>query len=110
MENRAKKLSLLVPQTNLNMVTQLCMMLESILDPLPEPLTESSIMEAVFIECVYWSIGGTLTEESQPQFNELVKRLCGLPSKSDSEKDLCKVGSTIASLSSPNTSTILIDA
>ena len=78
---QGEKLSLICPQTNLNMVTQLCMMLESVLDP-REVVTEPQILEAVFLECVYWSIGGTLTEASQPVFNDLVKRLCGLPSKS----------------------------
>ena len=65
---QGEKLSLIVPQTNLNMVTQLCMMLASVLDATKEPITEPHILEAVFIECVYWSIGGTLVEESQGKY------------------------------------------
>ena len=66
------KLKLIVPQTDLNMVTQLCMMLESRLDFI-ENLEDGAVLEAIFVECFIWSIGGTLIEESQEQLNQLLK-------------------------------------
>ena len=85
------KLKLIVPQTDLNMVTQLCQLLESRLDFI-EKLTDPQILEAIFIECFYWSLGGTLMEESQEQFNTLATKLFALPKMSDSDDSFAPPG------------------
>ena len=85
------KLKLIVPQTDLNMITQLCMMLESRLDFI-ENLDDPAVLEAIFIECFYWSVGGTLIEESRDAFNQLMLRLLSLPKCSDSDDNFAPPG------------------
>lgn len=52
-------LKLIIDQTALNMVTQLCYFLEALL---PESAL-GFLLDAIFIECVYCSLGATLLEE-----------------------------------------------
>jgi len=86
------KLKLIVPQTDLNMVTQLCKMLEACLDSAEAPVDSEQILEAVYVECLYWSLGGTLVEESQEQFNTIAKKLLALPGCSDSDDSFAPAG------------------
>ena len=51
-----------LPITNMNMVAQLCYMLDSLL---VKELFDAAVIEAYFIMALYWSLGATLAEESR---------------------------------------------
>eukprot|EP00898_Chlorokybus_atmophyticus_P006649 jgi/Chlat1/6986/Chrsp56S00523 len=72
-----KRLRQTIPQTNLNMITQLCVMLEGILTE------ERAVLEAIFIFCVIWSIGAALVQSStikdRDRFDLFVKKVSCLP-------------------------------
>ncbi|KAL6114194.1 dnah10 [Pungitius sinensis] len=72
---QVEKLKTVVPQTDLNMVTQLCMTLDALLE------TESSrdqVLECYFLEALYCSLGATLLENGRIKFDEFIKGLSGL--------------------------------
>ena len=74
---QGEKLKQIIPLTGLNLVTQLCFMLNSILAPFEsakEPL-ENNILECVFITCLTWSFGASLIEESRLVFDSKLKYL-----------------------------------
>lgn len=71
-------------------VFQLTMMLESILpiprdesglskDSTPSMGIGTNLLESFFLTAVYWSLGGTLIEESRNRFDDVAKKLSGLP-------------------------------
>lgn len=68
----------IVPRTNLNMVTQLCRMIDSML-PNSSTLTDKPLIEAVFISAVLWSLGASLVSNDRIIFDKFIKRLSGLP-------------------------------
>jgi dynein heavy chain len=74
----------IIPATNLNMITQLCTLLQILLPDqktsLPEP-----VVEAQFIFCLVWSLGAALIESDRLRFSEAVKKLSGLPFSSGTE-------------------------
>ena len=95
-----KPLTLIIAQTNLNMVAQLCFMLESyLLNPMFLSVDNADrfeqwvmpiTIEAVFIECMYWSLGAALVEEARTVFDKTVKELSKLTPGHDSEDgDFC---------------------
>ncbi|MCO5597847.1 hypothetical protein L7F22_051931 [Adiantum nelumboides] len=75
-------LQLTIPRTNLNMVTQLCCLIEAILKDDIKMTTKQSL-EAVFIFCVIWSLGGAIVQTSNIQdrsrFDKFVKDIAGFP-------------------------------
>uniref|UniRef100_UPI0037E7F8F2 dynein axonemal heavy chain 10 n=1 Tax=Semicossyphus pulcher TaxID=241346 RepID=UPI0037E7F8F2 len=76
------KLKTVVPQTDLNMVTQLCLTLDALL------VSESSsadVLECYFLEALYCSLGATLLEGSRIKFDEFIKRLSCLTSVQDEQ-------------------------
>uniref|UniRef100_A0A8D9AKK0 Dynein heavy chain 10, axonemal n=1 Tax=Cacopsylla melanoneura TaxID=428564 RepID=A0A8D9AKK0_9HEMI len=72
-------LKTVIPQTPLNMIVQLCQMLDASLSPqFPSyPKMSPDKLEAVFILCVYSSLGASLIAESQLLFDDHVKGLTG---------------------------------
>ena len=81
-----------VPLKNLDsspsQVTQLCMMLDSLLPTLDEDTSSggggpslglgSAVIECYFLMALYWSLGATLIEESRVKFDSFVKRLASM--------------------------------
>uniref|UniRef100_A0A8B9JE38 Dynein axonemal heavy chain 10 n=1 Tax=Astyanax mexicanus TaxID=7994 RepID=A0A8B9JE38_ASTMX len=85
---QGEKLKTIVPQTDLNMVVQLSMMLDALLEP--EDLS-SEELECFFIEALYCSLGAALLETGRKKFDDLVKKLSCLVSVQD-EKTLAGPG------------------
>ena len=77
--NMVERLKMIVPRTNLNMVIQLCSMLDS-LAPHDKDLTDPAVLEAVFLCALVWSLGACLLETDRVIFDKFVRRISGLPS------------------------------
>ena len=50
-------------------------MLDSILET---EVTEADILEAYFLEALYWSLGGALIEDSKIKFDQFIKYLASM--------------------------------
>jgi dynein heavy chain len=77
---QGERLKQIIPLTALNMVIQLGYMLDSILMPfesVKEPL-DNILIECIFIECVVWSLGAGLTEDSRLKFDKQLKYLTAM--------------------------------
>ncbi|XP_061762564.1 dynein axonemal heavy chain 10-like [Nerophis ophidion] len=72
---QGQKLKTVVPQTDLNMVSQLGMILDSLLDA--ENQSEA-VLECYFLEALYLSLGATLLDDGREKFDGLIKSLSGL--------------------------------
>ncbi|KAL4700985.1 hypothetical protein H8959_014989 [Pygathrix nigripes] len=72
---RTEKLKTIVPQTDLNMVTQLAKMLDALLEGEIEDL---DLLECYFLEALYCSLGASLLEDGRMKFDEYIKRLASL--------------------------------
>eukprot|EP00118_Oscarella_pearsei_P005341 m.24505 g.24505 ORF g.24505 m.24505 type:complete len:2538 (+) comp28630_c0_seq1:2-7615(+) len=81
-----ERLRTIVPLTNLNMTTQLSYMLDSLVPCGGEATIGSVVVEAFFIQALYWSLGAGLLEDGRVKFDALVKRLSALPQNSDSNQ------------------------
>uniref|UniRef100_A0A673VC35 Dynein axonemal heavy chain 10 n=1 Tax=Suricata suricatta TaxID=37032 RepID=A0A673VC35_SURSU len=73
---QGEKLKTIVPQTDLNMVTQLTKMLDVLLEGETE---DPDLLECYFLEALYCSLGATLLEDGRIKFDECIKRLAALP-------------------------------
>ncbi|XP_030074215.1 dynein axonemal heavy chain 10 [Microcaecilia unicolor] len=85
---QGEKLKTIVPQTDLNMITQLSKMLEALLVKETE---DADVLECYFIEALYCSLGGALLEAGRIKFDEYVKRLSSMSLIQD-EKTLAGPG------------------
>uniref|UniRef100_A0A3Q3B280 Dynein axonemal heavy chain 10 n=1 Tax=Kryptolebias marmoratus TaxID=37003 RepID=A0A3Q3B280_KRYMA len=85
---QGQKLETVVPQTDLNMVTQLCLTLDALLE---DDSSGADVLECYFLEALYCSLGATLLENGKIKFDELVKRLSCLTTEHD-EKVLAGPG------------------
>lgn len=85
---QGEKLRSILPLTNLNLITQLCYMLDALL-PTPKPSAGASgggggfglgpaLLECYYLTALYWSLGASLVEESRVKFDILVKKLANL--------------------------------
>ncbi|CAH1801914.1 unnamed protein product [Owenia fusiformis] len=79
-----EKLKTIVPLTNLNMVTQLAMMLDSLL--VKDVGEEFDLMEAYFLQCLYWSLGAGLLEDGRIKFDNYVKYIASMTMVDDEGK------------------------
>ncbi|RUS75418.1 hypothetical protein EGW08_016829, partial [Elysia chlorotica] len=70
-----KKPKIIVPLSNLNMVTQLTMMLTATLGD--GELVPSDV-ECLMLQALVWSVGATLLEESRGQFDAYLKYMSGM--------------------------------
>uniref|UniRef100_T1JML4 Dynein-1, subspecies f n=1 Tax=Strigamia maritima TaxID=126957 RepID=T1JML4_STRMM len=84
------KPKLVISQTNLNMVTQLCSMLDMILPKEVRELDERGELEVecLFVLAVYWSLGAALLDDDQKRFDALMKELTRLPKAPPADKGL----------------------
>eukprot|EP00965_Chrysotila_dentata_P111998 3703750-Pleurochrysis_carterae.AAC.2 len=67
-----------VPMSNLALVQQLCTMLASQLTE-ERAITDKPLIEAIFILCLTWSLGGALVQPARVQFDTFLKKRAGLP-------------------------------
>ncbi|XP_076299453.1 dynein axonemal heavy chain 10-like [Lasioglossum baleicum] len=87
-----KPLKMIIPQTGLNMVTQLCYVFDGLLSVLSMVLTKSEgdddavidlqtsrseVLEAMYLHACYWSLGATLIAEDRREFDEYMKKTAG---------------------------------
>ncbi|KAK2497325.1 hypothetical protein MC885_009648 [Smutsia gigantea] len=73
---QGEKLKTIVPQTDLNMVTQLTKMLDALLEG---EIEDPDLLECYFLEALYCSLGASLLEDGRIKFDECIKRLASLP-------------------------------
>ncbi|XP_066466098.1 dynein axonemal heavy chain 10 [Tiliqua scincoides] len=85
---QGRKLKTIVPQTDLNMVTQLTMMLDSLLD---QEVDDPDVLECFFLEALYSSLGACLLEDGRAKFDDFIKRLSSMSTVND-ELTLAKPG------------------
>eukprot|EP00062_Callorhinchus_milii_P021625 gi/632978548/ref/XP_007905975.1/ PREDICTED: dynein heavy chain 10, axonemal [Callorhinchus milii] len=83
-----EKLKMILPQTELNMVTQLAVLLDSLLE---REMDSFDVLECYFIEAMYCSLGGTLLEDGRIKFDQYIKRLASM-STVDAENNLAGPG------------------
>ncbi|KAG9396016.1 Dynein heavy chain and region D6 of dynein motor [Carpediemonas membranifera] len=82
-----------IPQANMNLVRQLCTVIDAILlaydntvgisdegegPPPSTTLTDAHVVEALFIFACVWSIGAHLLDEGRVEFDAMIKELSGL--------------------------------
>jgi dynein heavy chain, axonemal len=96
-EELVEPLKFITPRTNLNCITQLCDLIDSIFpEPDQNPNDEFDKMDKFYIFCIIWSIGGCLIEEDREKFNSFVVGLAQqvLPQNSlyDNYFDIKKMG------------------
>ncbi|XP_069565682.1 dynein axonemal heavy chain 10 [Brachyistius frenatus] len=77
---QGQKLKTVVPQTDLNMVTQLCLTLDAVLE---SQSSSAEVLECYFLEALYCSLGATLLEDGRIKFDEIIKRLSCLTTVHD---------------------------
>lgn len=74
-EDIVEPLQFITPRTNLNLVQQLCNLIDAILpepDANPPPPQEFSDLEKLFLFCLIWSAGGALVKEDRDKFNTFI--------------------------------------
>ncbi|XP_051490092.1 dynein axonemal heavy chain 10 [Apus apus] len=74
------RLKTIVPQTDLNMVVQLTVMLEALVVVRPH---DPDVLECFFLEALYFSLGATLLDAERIKFDENVKRISCMPTVHD---------------------------
>lgn len=74
---QVEPLKTIVPQTELNMMVQLCTMLNALLphEKKDKTVYDDDVIECVFVQCLYLSFGASLVDDSRNKFDEFVKRL-----------------------------------
>ncbi|XP_031164939.2 dynein heavy chain 10, axonemal [Sander lucioperca] len=77
---QGQKLKTVVPQTDLNLVTQLCLTLDALLE---SENSRAEVLECYFLEALYCSLGATLLESGRIKFDEFIKKLSCLTTVHD---------------------------
>uniref|UniRef100_A0A8D3BG74 AAA+ ATPase domain-containing protein n=1 Tax=Scophthalmus maximus TaxID=52904 RepID=A0A8D3BG74_SCOMX len=85
---QGEKLKTVVAQTDLNMVTQLCLTLDALLE---SESSSAEVLECYFQEALYCSLGASLLEDGRIKFDEFIKSLSCLTVVQD-EKTLAGPG------------------
>ena len=67
---------MVIPVTDVNMVSQLCTMLDAVLPQ--ERAPDQLVVEAAFVYCLVWSLGAPLVETSRARFDTYLKDLSGM--------------------------------
>ncbi|KAB1255183.1 Dynein heavy chain 10; axonemal [Camelus dromedarius] len=73
---QGEKLKTIIPQTDLNMVTQLTKMLDALLEG---EIEDPDLLECYFLEALYCSLGASLLEDGRAKFDDCIKRIASLP-------------------------------
>eukprot|EP00741_Cyanophora_paradoxa_P015322 tig00000194_g14791.t1 len=68
-----EKPKFIIPLTNLNLVRQMCRILDSLLTE-EKNISDPAAIECIFVWAVIWGLGGALSEESRGKFDAFVKR------------------------------------
>lgn len=72
-----KRIRTIIPYTDMNMVVQLCTVLDAIF--LSEKMDQENFdereIECLFIFALYWSIGATIVDDDRERFDAFVKRV-----------------------------------
>ncbi|XP_043285223.1 dynein axonemal heavy chain 10 [Venturia canescens] len=107
-------LKMIIPQTALNMVSQLCYMIDGLYPPRPEdepPVKQTGeasspeeetlisqttserneLLEAVYIQSCYCSLGASLVLKSRNDFDEFMKKIAGLMMVEETPEKLATV-------------------
>ena len=81
------KLKAIIPLTPLNMVVQLGYMLEALLAPYEtnKESMDEQVLECVFIEAMYWSLGAGLPEDARLKFDKQLKYWSAMQTIDDKE-------------------------
>uniref|UniRef100_A0A4X2JQB9 Dynein axonemal heavy chain 10 n=1 Tax=Vombatus ursinus TaxID=29139 RepID=A0A4X2JQB9_VOMUR len=79
---QGEKLKTIVPQTDLNMVTQLTKMLDALLET---EIEDPDLLECYFLESLYCSLGASLLDDGRLKFDECVKRVSSMSTVTDEE-------------------------
>jgi dynein heavy chain, axonemal len=84
-----ERMKAIIPLTGLNMVTQLSFMLDSLLMPFENSKEsfEDIILECIFIQALYWSLGASLSEQNRVKFDKQLKYWSGMQSIEDKDKE-----------------------
>uniref|UniRef100_A0A182IR22 AAA+ ATPase domain-containing protein n=1 Tax=Anopheles atroparvus TaxID=41427 RepID=A0A182IR22_ANOAO len=91
--NQEDPLELVIRQTNLNMVVQLCQFYDSLFPMKTSACqNEGDVVESGFIQCLYLSLGAALLEESRIRFDSFVKRNLEMVACEDSQERPATVG------------------
>ncbi|CAH2003821.1 unnamed protein product, partial [Acanthoscelides obtectus] len=84
-----------IPQTGLNMITQLCFMIDAIFPQNqedtrdPEEEADSDLLFAVFVTCIYNSVGAALVDFCRSDFDEYMKANMSMLPADDSSENKC---------------------
>lgn len=86
--NQVEPLKMIVMQTKLNMLVQLCMMLDAILPHTENDkiIYDDEVLECAFVQCIYFSVGASLIDESRARFDDFMKKLNPLMAVQDSKE------------------------
>lgn len=88
-------LKCVIAQTGLNMVVQLCYMLDAIY-PQPEggdaEQIDESVVESIFLHALYNSLGAPIVGASRPDFDFFVKKQCSLMNVQDTVDQKAEIG------------------
>lgn len=84
--NQVQCLKTIVMQTELNMLVQHCMVLDSVLPHTENDkiIYDDEVLECAFVQCLYFSLGASLVDESQTRFDNFMKKLNPLMAVQDS--------------------------
>ncbi|KFP31699.1 Dynein heavy chain 10, axonemal, partial [Colius striatus] len=77
---RGERLKTVVPQTGVNMVVQLTVMLEALLVVQPD---DPDVLECFFLEALYCSLGAALLDAGRIKFDATVKRISSMSTVHD---------------------------
>ncbi|XP_058060896.1 dynein axonemal heavy chain 10 [Anopheles bellator] len=90
--NQEQPLGLVIGQTNLNMLVQLCQFYDSLFPVQTHHPEDEGVLECGFIQCLYLSLGAALLEDSQVRFDGFVKRNLDLVACEDTQASPATVG------------------
>jgi len=77
-EGNLAPLRFITPRTNLNLVQQLCTMIDAILpDKDEEPPQDIAELEPLYLFCLVWSAGACIVDEDRKAFNDFITGLSG---------------------------------
>ena len=75
-EEITKPLDFVVVRTDLNLVNQLCKLIDSLVKT-PESYQDPDQIEHMLVFCLVWSFGISLKTESRVRFEEILRRING---------------------------------
>ncbi|XP_017781324.1 PREDICTED: dynein heavy chain 10, axonemal [Nicrophorus vespilloides] len=92
-------LKTVIPQTGLNLITQLCFMIDSmypeqieIVRNEEEDAVDENLIECIFLSCIYYSLGAPLVAAVRDDFDGFVKKQCAMMNEEDKIDNKAKAG------------------